>query len=1536
MQLLLIKKDKIDIIKLPSNIFGSYWIIDKNIYKKNQNLINVFEEDGKWKIVSNDENKIIESNGITLDYTFLSEYSFYYIKTKENAIYILYACPIYDNSTIQLDFNDLKEINIGKDKTNEIVYDLEVIGGINTKLIFQDNKWRIIDLNSKFGTYLNNESIKEATVENGDIIFIMGLKIIIVGNSLLINNPFNVISYNQNIFKLNKPVTVDFERETEDEENIELYKEEDYFSRSPRFKTLIEKEVMVIDSPPAKQSTEEMPMIYIIGPMLTMSMMSLMTVFTSLNRYLSGEAEFNTILPSLIIGFAMMISMILWPLLNKRYQKKKKIEYEKERQTKYGAYIDSRRELLEAISKKQRQILIENYLPAPTCEVIINNRNRQLWERKIEQPDFLATRLGIGNTPLEIDIKYPESHFSMYEDNLQDEINRMVNVSKELKDVPISISFLEKNYSALVGKRNLTNEFIKEILLQFITFHSYEDLKLVFFMDEKHQEDWEYLKTIPHVWSDDKTIRYFATGYEEMKELSSILEQELQGRINSEGNSSKDYKSFIPYYVIITNNYNVSKNIKILGDVLKQKTNYGYSVLVINETLSNLPNECTTFISIDSNKGGVFESELISTKQKEFFLDKAAIKNLKPSLKVLANTPIKLSKEMYSLPKIYTFLEMFEVGKVEQLNSLYRWKTNDSIVSLQTPIGIDSHGMISRLDVHEKAHGPHGLIAGMTGSGKSELILSYIVSLAVNYHPDDVSFVLIDYKGGFLVGALQNNETGMKLPHLAGSITNLDNVEMNRSLLSIQSELKRRQRLFNEVREQLGESTIDIYKYQKFYHEGLIKEPIPHLLIISDEFAELKTQQSEFMEQLISTARIGRSLGVHLILSTQKPSGVVNDQIWSNSRFKICLKVQEKADSMDVIKSPDAASLKQVGRYYLQVGYNEYFSLGQSAWTGAKYFPSDKIKKEIDTSIDFINNIGMIVKEVEEQKNLNLNSEGEQLTAVVNYLSNLAKKENISIKQLWLDRIPDKIYLDKLIQKYNYKPEKGVINPIIGEYDDPFNQYQGILTMPLSKEGNAIIYGSPDSGKELLLNSMIYSSITSNSVNELNYYLIDFGTESLRVFTEAPQVGDVLYSDDIERVNNIFKMIKKEINNRKKIFSDYYGDYQYYLKNSGKELPTIVIVINNFEAFQETYPNFEEEIIQITREGPKYGIVFVFTVTTSNSIRYKLSKNFRLKISLQLNDENDYSNIFDRVRGKYPSKVYGRGLIELNTIHEFQTSYIKDVEDINNYIISTCSELKTKYKERAKKVLILPEKVTLDLVSPYLNGLSSVPIGIEKEELEISTYNFEKNFSNIITSQDFSSFGKFINALISQLRKQKNTDIVVLDNDDIYETSDTSGIKYYRSDSNQFINDLIVEVNEQYALYQSNNFNKKILEKYKNKLIVIIGIEKFKSRLTEENQKLLEGFFSKSQELFKHVYIFVENVDKLKKLEYDNWYRSVVNTNQGIWLGSGIADQFSLKLVKVGKELYQDIGNGFGYVVIRGNPVLIKLIEQEKYEGEIL
>lgn len=240
------------------------------------------------------------------------------------------------------------------------------------------------------------------------------------------------------------------------------------------------------------------------------------------------------------------------------------------------------------------------------------------------------------------------------------------------------------------------------------------------------------------------------------------------------------------------------------------------------------------------------------------------------------------------------------------------------------------------------------------------------------------------------------------LPHLNGAITNIDGNEIERSLLSIKAELVKRQELFAKL------EVNHIDDYIKAYKDGKAEIPLPHLILIVDEFAELKSEQPEFMKELISAARIGRSLGVHLILATQKPSGVVSDQIWSNSKFKLCLKVQNKNDSNEVLKSPLAAEIREPGRAYLQVGNNEIFQLFQSAYSGATA-KTDGISAQKKFALTSVALSGK--RSVLYEQKPNEDDAGEtQLKAIVNYVNEFCEKKGISrLSNICLPALPEKL-----------------------------------------------------------------------------------------------------------------------------------------------------------------------------------------------------------------------------------------------------------------------------------------------------------------------------------------------------------------------------------------------------------------------------------------------------------------------------------------------------------------------------------------------
>ena len=368
-----------------------------------------------------------------------------------------------------------------------------------------------------------------------------------------------------------------------------------------------------------------------------------------------------------------------------------------------------------------------------------------------------------------------------------------------------------------------------------------------------------------------------------------------------------------------------------------------------------------------------------------------------------------------------------------------------------------------------------------------------------------------------------------------------------------------------------------------------------------------------------------------------------------------------------------------------------------------------------------------------------------------------------------------------IARKYNYIPEKGVINPIVGELDDPANQRQDLLTLNLSKGGNTIIYGSAGSGKNTFISSAIYSSITNHSADEVNFYIMDFGSEIFRTYRKAPQVGDILLVGDVEKVNNLFKMLFDKIRERKRILADYNGDFNYYNKKSDKKMPLIVVVVNNYEAFAENYEVHEEHMLQLTREGAMYGIVFILSVTGTNTIRYRLRQNFKQEYVLQLNDETDYTSILGNTHKMYPSKLYGRGLVRLEDLYEFQTSHPHEPETLSEYIVSVCEKLKNESTEFAEPVAILPEVVTTDYTNSKLKGIDSVPVGVNKNTLAVSTWDFKNNLATLVSATEFESMNFFIKPLINQFGEVKEGTVLVFDAVDVLkDTEKKDNIFYYK------------------------------------------------------------------------------------------------------------------------------------------------------------
>ena len=503
--------------------------------------------------------------------------------------------------------------------------------------------------------------------------------------------------------------------------------------------------------------------------------------------------------------------------------------------------------------------------------------------------------------------------------------------------------------------------------------------------------------------------------------------------------------------------------------------------------------------------------------------------------------------------------------------------------------------------------------------------------------------------------------------------------------------------------------------------------------------------------------------------------------------------------------------------------------------------------------------------------------------------------------------------------KYNYQSQKNVINPIIGEYDDPNNQKQGLFTLPLSQEGNTIIYGIGGSGKEMLITSMIYSIITNHTSDEVNFYLLDFGAETLRVFNNAPHVGDVLLSNDKEKLESLFKMLVAIIEERKNLFVDYNGSYEFYISHGGKQIPQIIVVINNIETLLETYPDYEDLINQMTRDCLKYGVIFVMTTNGYNTVRYRTRQNFRQNICLQFNDPGDYSNILPGARKMEPSKIFGRGLIEREEVYEFQTAYSYKEEKISDYIKIICKKLQAICPNKAKRIPILPDVVTSEYLEIKYGNIKTIPVGIEKETLSVATIDLAQIPLFVVTGDDITANPKFIHGLAKTFLQLPNAKSFILDSSVVFEEYPTHPTITYGSDK---CVDAINKLLEAYENKVANNTAEYIT-------VVITGIGGLLNKMDETQKSKFTEMLEKVASIGTIKIIVVDVIDAIKALNYETWFKSIAQLSEGIWMGNGISNQFTLKVTTNARLLRAEIDETMGYVIKKGKATLIKLASDE-------
>ena len=1060
------------------------------------------------------------------------------------------------------------------------------------------------------------------------------------------------------------------------------------FVRNVRKKTVLSTEPITVLDPPQKPQAQKSNIFLQLLPAVGSIMLVVL-----LRGVMGGGGSF-VIFSACTMALGAITTLITYFSGKRDYKRKTQ-----DRESEYLNYIEKKREEIKNARFVETRQLQQLY-PSPQDEMqMVHEFSGDLFNRQAGDEDYLQIRIGEGEKLSLRPIKITEKESITVAGDMFEIPRKLADEFRYIENAPVWLNAMDDNAIGVVGDETCLQAMLKVMSLDLALRQYHTDLKLAYLVGQDDKESLSWIKWLPHVRNDALGTRNIVCDEDSRSDFFEYLYIELSARAQQ--------KYMWPHYVVF-----VLEEYGIVGHPISKyfdrAKELGFTFIFFANKEELLPQNCDEVVTLEraSNKGVIYKTSDLNQRN-QFVYSKIHDEDMR----VAARTISPVYSEEVSLENGLTsnlsFFDMLGISSPKEIDLEQNWRLSGTERSLAAPLGVSTKGVVS-LDLHQSKDGPHGLVAGTTGSGKSELLQSYVLSMAVKYHPYDVCFMIIDFKGGGMANQFKG------LPHLLGTITNIDGREVERSLKSIKAELKRRQILFAEA----GVSKLSDYARRYKNHE--LAMPLPHLIIIVDEFAELRAQQPEFMKELISAARIGRSLGVHLILATQKPSGQVDDQIWSNSRFKLCLKVATSQDSNEMIKSPLAAEIREPGRAYLMIGENERMELFQSAYSGGP--AGVEMGDEKEFSIYEVDPSGMRSPVFVQKRKKGSSSRTTQLDAVVEHIAKYCEATG-------LEKLPD-ICLPSLPERIAYKTSErrgdmGIFADI-GVYDDPDNQRQGIYFLDL-ESNNFIVIGSSQTGKTCILQAIIRSLSEKYSPQEVAFYIIDFASMALTNFEGLAHVGGVVCPSDDEKLKNLLKFLHAEIDMRKeKILSLGVSSFTAYKEAGKTDLPLIVVIIDNLTALKGMYfEDNDEELIGFCREGLSVGISIVIANPQTAGIGYKYLSNISSRAALYCNDSGEYNTLFDHCRERIEN-IPGRCLVEVDhNLLECQAylafegeKEIERVHNIRNYIESLYERDKG---FAASRIPSIPDILTSDTVFKQMSGYMSKPflvvVGVDYENV---------------------------------------------------------------------------------------------------------------------------------------------------------------------------------------------------------------------------
>ncbi|KPI16564.1 cell division FtsK/SpoIIIE [Actinobacteria bacterium OK074] len=909
-------------------------------------------------------------------------------------------------------------------------------------------------------------------------------------------------------------------------------------------------------------------------------------------------------------------------------------------------------------------------LPDPAAVLSLGTGPRtRLWERRRTDRDHLLLRVGTGRLPSEVVLDDPE----------QDEHKRQV--AWDIEDAPVAVPLRERGVLGIAGPDNSAHALGRWVVGQAAALHSPLDVQFYVLTEGAARESWDWVRWLPHArpsGAQDTNV-LIGTDAETVAARIGELTQLLDARQKAVENKSGGQVSFSePDIVVVWDGSRRLRSMPGVVRLLREGPAVSVYAICLDTEERFLPGECQAVViaeprpeehqdnsaafEVPAVQGGfpsfhawhnsAAEQQPAQAKALELrlrveqagatrlrgvrpdFVSPAWCGRLARSLSPLRD--ISGESEDSALPAASRLLDVLQLEPPTPQAITARWRAGG-----QSTMAVVGESYDGPFGIDMRRDGPHGLIAGTTGSGKSELLQTIVASLAVANTPENMTFVLVDYKGGSAF------KDCVKLPHTVGMVTDLDAHLVERALESLGAELKRREHILAAA------DAKDIEDYQDLVRRDPSHPSVPRLLIVIDEFASMVRDLPDFVTGLVNIAQRGRSLGIHLLLATQRPSGVVSPEIRANTNLRIALRVTDGGESSDVIEAPDAGHISKntPGRAYVRLGHASLvpFQSGRvggrrpgatdpqllAPWAGL--LPWEELGR------------GALQKPRAEQR------EEEEITDL-KVLVDAVREANTALgippqHKPWLDALPGTLLLDD-IELPVAAPGLGKLPPApYGVADLPADQARRPAVIDFAHFGHLLIGGAPRSGRSQVLRTIAGSLARTHSAGDVHLYGIDCGNGALNALTRLPHCGAVVGRNQQERVIRLISRLKGELTRRQDVlaekgFADI-GEQRAAAATEAERLPHIVVLLDRWEGWITTLGEYDhgsltDELTAMMREGASVGVHVVMT-GDRQILANRIGSLTEDKYGLRLADRSDWSLLGLNAR-KVPEEIPpGRG-----------------------------------------------------------------------------------------------------------------------------------------------------------------------------------------------------------------------------------------------------------------------------------------------------